>query len=268
MSYKYNVKVTKNGVESTVFDDVADKDPAVTKTPVARSILVTPSNYKTLLQNASGVNFSGSTSEYVQVNKNHVMLAVPCTFRDVEIEVMAYIVSCTERYMLQLQSRTYTHPGDSPGNGAAYKARFGKTAAEHVKEVVHTDSPNGYTSNRNDLTASYPSLIGRWAKYNFKTRNLPPTSAGIVPVKLEGYIDDKIVASTVDGGGWSCSNTHFASGGSCEKLPRRQIDQYGQLLTGYRKTSEIINTPLKWILVRSDGDCVYRFKYIKVTEIL
>lgn len=266
MSYKYNIKVRQSGVESTVFDSVADSDPVVTKTSLARQILVTPANYKTALQNISSVNFTGSTSEYIQVNKNHVMLAVPCTFVNVEIEVMAYIVSCTAKYVLQLQSRTYTHPGDSPGNGAAYKGRFAATWAEHVKEVVHTDSPNGYAADRNDLNASYPSTIGRWATYLFRTRNLPPQN-GIVPVKLEGFIDDKPVSAAVDSGGWSCSSTHFASGGSCEKLPRRQTDQYNQLLSGYRKPSEIINTPLKWILVRSDGDCVYRAKYIKVTEI-
>lgn len=235
--------------------------------PASRSITITPENYKTILQNISGVDFSGSNTEYFQVNKDHNMLAVPCDFKDVEIETEVYIVSCTTDYMIQLQSRTYTHPGTSPGNGAAYKGRFGKTAAVHCKEVVHTDNPNGYTSNKNDLTATYPNLIGRWSKLKFRTRNLPP-SGTIIPVKLEGAVDGVTVSIHTDAGGWSCSSTHFASGGNCVALPRRQLDANGQLLTGYRKPSEIINTPLKWILVRSDGDCVYRCRYIKVTEIL
>lgn len=227
--------------------------------PGEQELVVTPQNYLDMLTNYSSASFAGSTNEYVQVTSSHAMLALPCEFMNVDMECEVYIVRNTGNYALQLQSRTYRHPGDSPGNGAAYKARYRNTSSTHVKEVVHTNSPNGYAGNRANGVISYPTLIGRWTTLRFRTMNLSP-AGGIIPVRLEAYVNGQLMSNYEDRGGWCCDNYHFQDGRNSSRLPRRQLGSDGRLLSGFRTPCEIINTPLRWVIWRSDGDCVWRFR--------
>src|SRR5215510_10061780 len=111
---------------------------------MAHEILITPDNFLSLLANISNVDFGGTTDQYIQVNKKHNNLELPCNFENFEIETQVFVVQSTGPYLIQLYGRGGHHSERSPCEGCAIKARFRETHATNVKELYHT-AGSGYT---------------------------------------------------------------------------------------------------------------------------
>lgn len=236
--------------------NVQDKSTTTTPPPAteAESILITPQNYKEKLTNIDHVDFFGSTTEYVQINKDHNMLAVPCTYENLEVEVEAMVVSSTEQRLLQWQARGGRHSDSASCEGCAYKASFENTKSTNRKELFHRSSgDNGYCADKITAQIPYTALKGRYAKLKFQVIN---DSANNNNVLMNNYVDGKLVGGTIDKGDWFWSKTD---------QPVCPAREFGN--TGNRKKNEKLNKAGVWVILRSDGDTVWRFKSIKVTNL-
>jgi hypothetical protein len=208
------------------------------------------------LTNIKKVDFTGCTSEYVQINKRHNNLELPCTFENFEVEAEVFTIQSSEPYIIQLYGRGGHHSNNFPCDGCAIKARFRATTATNVKEIYHCTG-RGYTNNRVTNAITYPSLFCRWAKLKVRVSNQPKIQdTNITPVRIEEYVDDVLVGSYVDSGGWA---TAMPPPSDCS---RRQFDAFGT-----RASDEILNMAGHVICMRSDGETMYRFRYMRVREL-
>ena len=225
--------------------------------PAKREIIVTPQNYKTVLTNIGNVDFSGSNSEYVQVNRDHNMLAIPCTFENLEAEAEVFIVQSNEERLIQIQARGGRHSDSDMCAGCAYKGSFENTRSTNRKELFHRSSSkpggNGYCGDKAADAKTYPSIKGKWVKLAFRVTNGP---SGDKRVTMINKVDGAPVLTTIDAGGW------LWDGGNLPACPAREFGN-----TGNRKPNEILNKAGVWVIFRSDGDTVWRFKTLKVIEV-
>ncbi len=221
---------------------------------LAREIVVTPGNFQKLLTNISNVDFTGTTDEYIQVNSKHNNLELRCDFENFELEAEVFTIQSSAPYIIQLYGRGGHHSDKTPCEGCAIKGRFRTTSVTNVKELYHTTG-RGYTDNRVTNARSFRSIIGRWARLKIRVTN-EPEQDGITPTKIEDYVDDILVGSFVDIGGWT---TAIPPPSDCSRR------QFGA--TGSRSSDEILNLAGSVVTMRSDGDTIYKFKYLKATEI-
>jgi hypothetical protein len=227
---------------------------------MADQIIVTPTNFQNLLTNISNVDFDGTTDEYIQVNRKHNNLELPCNFENFQIESELFVLQSTGPYIIQLYGRGGHHSDKTPCEGCAIKGRFRATSATNVKELYHT-AGRGYTDNRVTNARTYPSIIGRWVRLKIRVTNQSErdnsnTNTNVTPVKIEDYVDDVLVGSYIDMGGWA---TAIPPPPDC---PRRQFG-----ISGVRSSDEILNMAGNLVTIRSDGDTIYRFKYLRISEV-
>lgn len=237
-------------VEPTTPPDTTTPPPA----PEAEKIVINAQNYKQKLVNIDKVDFSGTTTEFVRINKNHNMLAIPCTYENLDFEVDAMVVSgTTEDRLLQWQTRGGRHSDNAMCEGCAYKASFESFFATIRKELFHRSSNltggNGYCKDRTS-SIKYAPIKGVRHKYKLSVRNIAGNN-----VLIQAFIDGNKVAETVDKGDW------FWEGTNQPVCPAREFGN-----TGNRKKNEKLNKAGSWVIMRSDGDTVWQFWQAVVTK--
>lgn len=218
--------------------------------PVGRKIIVNALNFRQKLQNIDHVDFTGTTDKYIQVNKEHNILELPCDFLNVAVSSKVFVLSSTQKYVIQQYGRGGHHSDKTPCDGCAYKGRFGATISTFVKEINHP----AYCGDRSSTSIPYTKLIGRWAVLMTTIKNTVRNTVEVV-----NYVDGKQVAIYEDKGDWSAANDPDYN----EGCPPRQFGN-----TGMRKPNEILNKAGSLVSLRSDADTVYRLEEFKVEELL
>lgn len=233
--------------------------PTTSSAPVEQ-VVVTPAN-KTRLTNLGDVDFSGSTTEYIQMRSpgGHAMPTVLVDYENASIEAEVEIISSSEDRLVQLQLRGGRHSDDHMCDGSAYKGSFENTLSTNRKEIFHRSSSkpggNGYCADKDDGSKAYRALKGRKAKIRLEVRNLAKVGA-ITPVQLRNYVDDVLVLETLDKGDWSWTHTNLPA------CPARQFDN-----TGNRKPNEILNKAGSWAIFRFDGNTIVRLYKLTVKKL-
>jgi hypothetical protein len=155
-------------------------------------------------------------------------------------------------YWFQFYRGGGRHSTSDAGLGCAYKLRLKKDGSVYLcKEIIHPE----YTSNRGGVIGSSgtrklsSSAKGHYVGMKLVTFNLPEQK-GIVPVQIEGYVDEegmddkgvlhpekqnwKLMAQTIDDGNWSAGSESVIG-----KYP--PVDMKNG--TGKRQPDEILNMP-------------------------
>lgn len=242
-----------------VLETPTPTDPQTPTTPQptgSDTIVVNAKNYKTILTNINTVDFAGTNTEYVQVNRDHNMLAIPCTYENLSVELDCMVVSSTESRLLQLQARGGRHSDGAMCEGCAYKASFENTKATHRKEIFHRSSNllggNGYCIDKAESQQAFAALKGRRVKLKFVVKNEPTTNN----VLLSAFVNGVQVVNYTDKGSW------MWDGSNQPVCPAREFGN-----TGNRKPNEKLNKAGVWVILRSDGDTIWRFWEAKVTKL-